>query len=95
MLVVLEWTILGIGLYLALGVVFAAAFVLVGVQRVSPAARGSGWAFRLLIAPGATIFWPTLAILWVRPAKPPAHPGDIEQHPLEDAIIDPEAETKA
>jgi hypothetical protein len=50
--------------YLGLGAAFAAAFVAIGVQRVDPMARGAGWGFRLLIAPGAALFWPLLIVRW-------------------------------
>ena len=50
--------------YLGIGAAFAAVFVAVGVQRIDPMARGAGWGFRLLIAPGATLFWPLLVVRW-------------------------------
>jgi hypothetical protein len=51
------------GLYLALGALFAVPFLLVGVQRVDPAAGGA-WAFRLLVRPGCVALWPLLARRW-------------------------------
>ncbi|MBZ0171310.1 MAG: hypothetical protein K8E66_02930 [Phycisphaerales bacterium] len=93
MLPMLEWIILGVGLYLVIGAVFAVAFVLVGVARVSPAARGTGLAFRLLIFPGSAVFWPWLAALWVRPAAPPLVLTGIEGLSAHEPLIDPEAET--
>ena len=53
-------------LYAALGVIFAIAFVLAGVNRVDPAARGGSLFFRILILPGAAALWPWLAIRWLR-----------------------------
>jgi hypothetical protein len=52
--------------YVAAGVVFAAAFLSRGMTRIDPAARGSGWSFRVLILPGVVLLWPLLAIKWRR-----------------------------
>jgi hypothetical protein len=58
--------------YLGIGTAFAAAFVAKGVDRIDPMARGAGWGFRLLIAPGAALFWPLLLTRWaVGSAVPP------------------------
>jgi hypothetical protein len=54
------------GAYVAAGVVFAAAFVTWGVQRVDPAARGARLGFRLLILPGSAALWPLLLRRWLR-----------------------------
>lgn len=66
--------------YAGLGLLFAAAFVWVGVERVDTQARGTGIGFRLLILPGMAAFWPLLLRRWVRGvAEPPlehnAHRG--------------------
>jgi hypothetical protein len=50
--------------YLALGSVFAVAFVTHGVDRIDPMARGAGWGFRALILPGSVLFWPLLLVRW-------------------------------
>jgi hypothetical protein len=52
--------------YLALGVVFALAFVLVLAPRLDPATRGSSIGFRLVIFPSVTLLWPMLALRWLR-----------------------------
>lgn len=41
---------------------FAAAvwFAARGVDRLDEKARGAGWGFRLLLIPGAMVFWPLL-----------------------------------
>lgn len=49
-------------IYGLLGVLFATWFAWSGVARLDPHARDAGWGFRLVIVPGATIFWPLL--LW-------------------------------
>lgn len=54
------------GLYLGIGILFALAFVLAGVQRVDPQAAHGTWGFRLLLLPGATFLWPLLAQRWFR-----------------------------
>ena len=59
-------------LYALLGVVFALAFVTVGVKRIDSQANGSGAAFRLLIIPGSVAFWPLLLRRWIaRKNEPP------------------------
>jgi hypothetical protein len=52
-------------LYGAFGLVFAAAFVAIGVKRVDSQAKGSSVAFRLLIFPGSMAFWPLLLRRWI------------------------------
>ena len=63
-----------LGVYLSLGVPFAAAFVTRGVQRLDPAAVNSSWSFRLLILPGVAALWPFLLRRWMRGSPPPAPP---------------------
>ena len=50
--------------YVAAGLLFATAFLLVGVKQIDHEARGSGFAFRLFIAPGVIALWPLLAHRW-------------------------------
>ncbi len=52
------------GAYLAVGLLFAAAFVSVGISEVDRAADDGPIGFRLLIVPGAAALWPYLAIRW-------------------------------
>jgi hypothetical protein len=54
------------GAYVAAGLVFAAAFVTWGVQRMDPAAKGAPLGFRLLILPGSAALWPLLLRRWMR-----------------------------
>lgn len=58
-----RWILEGLGVYLALGVVFSVPFAFGLVGRVSPAARGAGWGFRLMILPGCAAVWPVLVWL--------------------------------
>jgi hypothetical protein len=55
--------------YLVVGVVFAVAFVTIGVQRVDIAARDTSVGFRLLIMPGSVALWPYLAARWIRASR--------------------------
>jgi hypothetical protein len=57
--------------YLGIGTAFAVAFVALGVDRIDPMARGAGWGFRLLITPGATLFWPLLLVRWAAGSMAP------------------------
>ena len=57
--------------WFAVGIAFAAVFVVWGVQRVDPAAASSGWGLRLLLIPGCAIFWPRLLWWWTRGATFP------------------------
>jgi hypothetical protein len=52
--------------YLALGILFALAFVAVGIGRVDPVAKDSSVGFRLIIFPGVVAMWPWLLKRWVR-----------------------------
>jgi hypothetical protein len=70
------WLVRLIGIYLALGVLFAVPFVMRGAARVDPAARGAGWGFRLLILPGVAALWPLLARRWLSDATSPPEPRD-------------------
>ena len=54
------------GIYAAVGLLFAIAFVTKGVARVDSMAAGAGWGFRLLILPGAAALWPLLLRRWLR-----------------------------
>jgi len=58
-------------LYALLGVVFALAFVTIGVKRIDSQANGSGAAFRLLIFPGSVAFWPLLLRRWIAAKSEP------------------------
>lgn len=60
-----------VGLYLAIGIVFALAFVTRGAGRIDPAAREGSWGFRLVILPGTAALWPLLARRWARGGPPP------------------------
>lgn len=50
-------------LYGGLGLAVAAAFLLLGLDRVDPAARGA-YAFRPLLVPGLVLLWPLVLWRW-------------------------------
>lgn len=53
-------TLLVIGVYLAIGVIFGLVFAVRLVDRLDGAAKGAGPGFRALIVPGAAALWPLL-----------------------------------
>lgn len=70
-----------LALYGGVGLLFGIAFVTRGVTVVDPVARGSSFAFRALILPGAAALWPMLLSKWLR-AKPA--PGSAAPSPASD-----------
>ncbi len=60
-----------VGLYLAIGLVFAVAFAFKGVNRIDPAAQKSTFGFRLLIIPASMALWPMMLGRWRRGTAPP------------------------
>ena len=59
MLVLAAWA------YMAIGALFAFAFVAVGVRQVTAKARGASPLFHVLIFPGCAALWPLLARKWL------------------------------
>jgi membrane protein implicated in regulation of membrane protease activity len=58
--------------YAAAGLLFAVPFAAKWAGRTDPRAAGGTWGFRLLIVPGAVLFWPLLAARLLRGrAEPP------------------------
>lgn len=49
--------------WLATGLVVAMAFLLFGIERLDPSARGA-YAFRPLLLPGLTLLWPYVLWRW-------------------------------
>jgi len=50
-------------LYLGLGV--SAVFLLFGIDRIDPSAKGS-YLFRVLAVPGVVLLWPLVLSIWFR-----------------------------
>ncbi len=61
-----ETLVLILGLYVAVGVVFAAVFVAVGVTRIDPDAEAMPLRARAIVFPGAVGLWPLLLAYMVR-----------------------------
>jgi hypothetical protein len=55
--------------YVSLGMLFAAAFVSIGIATVDPVARGASAGFRLMIFPGVTALWPLFLKRWIDEAR--------------------------
>lgn len=53
--------ILGVQAYAVIGLVVGVAFLLFGIDRADPAARGA-YAFRPLLLPGLALLWPL--VVW-------------------------------
>ena len=66
-----EIAVLTAGIYLALGALFALAFIFAGAKHIDPDAREGTWGFRVLILPGAALLWPLLLKRWVQGSEPP------------------------
>ena len=62
---VAEWISILVGIYLALGIVFAIAFSIRGIRKIDPGTEGGSWGFRLIILPGVVGLWPFLAKRWL------------------------------
>ena len=48
-----------------IGAAVACAFLLFGIDRVDPSARGA-YAFRPLLIPGVLLLWPLVLAIWAR-----------------------------
>ncbi len=73
-----NWIVGALGVYVAVGLLFAIAFVSAGAARIDPGARRASLGFRLLILPAAAALWPLLARRWLGgqhepPAESNAH----------------------
>lgn len=71
MVPVAHYIVAAVAAYVAVGLLFAAAFVATGVGRIDPSAEHAPIGFRLLIVPGTVALWPLLAIRWIRGQQPP------------------------
>ena len=57
-------------LYVAIGVVFGAAFIAAGVSQVLPGQPSFTLGARLLLLPAAAALWPYVLIRWLRARSP-------------------------
>ncbi len=60
-----NWMLTGVSIYLALGLVFAALFLIFGIRKVDAASIGAPVSFKLVILPGVVVLWPFLLIKWL------------------------------
>jgi hypothetical protein len=63
---VAEWLVDALMAYGLAGVVFAVAFVTIGIQRVDSVAEHAPLGFRLIVLPGVAAFWPLMLVRWLR-----------------------------
>ena len=68
---IVEWLIKAVRAYIFAGAIFSAVFVIFGIHRVDPDARGWSIGFRLIIFPGLCVFWPLFATRWIRGKSKP------------------------
>jgi hypothetical protein len=68
-MVVLNAVLSLIALYAVVGIIFAVAFVMVGVKHVDDATESSTLGFRILILPGSAALWPVLLLCWLSARK--------------------------
>ena len=66
MILAIETIFLIVALYIFAGVLFAIFFSIKGIQKIDPAAHGSGPGFRLIIIPGVITLWPVLLMKWIK-----------------------------
>jgi hypothetical protein len=57
--------------YLLCGLAFAIPFIIFGIHRVDPSAKNGTMAFRLMVLPGITLFWPLLLTRLLRGQEKP------------------------
>ena len=61
-----QWFVYALAAYATAGVVFAAVFVAIGVQKVDRVAEHAPLGFRMIILPGVAALWPLLLARWAR-----------------------------
>lgn len=63
--------------YLMAGGVVAALFLVIGLDRIDPSARGT-YAFRPLLIPGICLLWPLVIYRWLALERALKQDGDAE-----------------
>lgn len=66
-----EMVVLCLGLYFGVGLLFALAFVTLGVSKIDPTAKGMALKARLIILPGVMLLWPLMGYKWLTQSEPP------------------------
>jgi len=88
--------LIGAGIYLLCGMIFAIPFVCAGVGKIDPHAAHGSWGFRLLIIPGTMFLWPLLARRWRKGVHEPPEENNAHRRAtrnsgssrLEEALIE-------
>jgi len=60
-----QGALLAVAIYIAIGSLVALPFLIVGIGRVDPAAKGAPFAFRTLVLPGVVAMWPFMLRRWL------------------------------
>lgn len=63
--------------YLMAGGVVAALFLVIGLDRIDPSARGT-YAFRPLLIPGICLLWPLVIYRWLVLERALKQDGDVD-----------------
>ena len=85
---VATWLVGLVGVYLAVGIVFAVPFLVKGVGKIDPVAAAGTVGFKLIIFPGVVALWPLLARRWLTGTTTPPE----ERNPHRCAARRPRAE---
>ena len=59
---VVTWSLLALGLYLSIGLVFSVPLLTRWVGDLDPDAADGSWGFKVLVFPGCVALWPLLAL---------------------------------
>jgi hypothetical protein len=62
---ILEIIFIILATYFFCGFIFAIIFIIKGITKIDENARGSTIGFRIIIIPGAIVFWPLLFKKWL------------------------------
>ena len=68
-----------VAIYLACGFVFMIPFIIKGVDVIDEGAHGSSIGFRIIIIPGAIVFWVVLLRKWIKAKKNIGSPINLQE----------------
>ena len=68
-----------VAIYLACGFVFMIPFIIKGVDVIDEGAHGSSIGFRIIIIPGAIVFWVVLLRKWLKAKKNIGSPINLQE----------------
>lgn len=80
-----EWIVLGLSLYFGIGALFALVLVCFALPRLDQEASHAPWGFRVLLIPGAALFWPLLLrrLLQGKGVPPQEHNAHLDALPCD------------